>query len=98
MAILNFWARAIKFNKRRKLWKFVRSAWFDYDSEFQNLEVEMQRHRDGVEKAAIAQHISDDSANRTEQKQFNQCMYGVLFSIVMSFSGHRGAQVKNHNL
>lgn len=38
----------------------------------------MLRHRQGVEKAAIAQHISDNSADRVEQRHLNQCRLETL--------------------
>lgn len=69
VTVLDFWARAIKFYKRRKLWKLVRSSWHDYDVEFGNLETTLHRHQDGLEKAAIAQHISDYHADSAEYKE-----------------------------
>ena len=69
VTILDFWARAIKFYKRRKLWKFVRSSWHDYDVEFGNLETTLHRHQEGLEKAALAQHMSHYHADRDENKE-----------------------------
>ena len=42
-------ARACKFYRRRRLWNFLRIIWNDFDTQFSNLEVDMERNRDKVE-------------------------------------------------
>lgn len=85
VTILDFWARAIKFHKRRKLWKFMRSSWHDYDVEFGNLEATLRRHQDGMEKSAIAQHMSDyhvDSVQYKEKLEGNNHTFLAFFGLV----------------
>jgi hypothetical protein len=57
----------------------VRSSWHDYDVEFQNLENTLHRHQDGLEKAAIAQHLSDYHADIIENKKNSQGIISVSF-------------------
>lgn len=83
VTILNFWARAIKFYKRRKLWRIVRSSWYDYDVEFGYLEATLRTHQDGMEKSATAQHMNDyhnDSVQNKEKLEgSNQTFLSLFF-------------------
>ena len=42
-------ARACKFYRRRRLWNVLRIIWNDFDTQFSDLEVDMERNRDKVE-------------------------------------------------
>ena len=52
VSMLRFWTRACKFYSRHRLWNFVRVAWNDFDDEFRELQIDMNRCRDQVESAS----------------------------------------------
>jgi len=57
LAILNFWTKACKFYRWRRLWNFLRSTWNDYELEFARLEKAMMVTLEQVDKGALAEHI-----------------------------------------
>lgn len=59
----------------------MRSSWHDYDVEFGNLEKTLHRHQDGLEKAAMAQHMSDYHADSAEYKKSFKGINVFFFSV-----------------
>ena len=68
VAILQFWNRACKFYRRKRLWTLARSSWTDYDIEFSRLELAMNRNLQRVEKGAAAEHIAASNVFMVEQR------------------------------
>jgi hypothetical protein len=65
---LHFWLQACKFHRRKRLFKFLRATWNDYDTEFSRLERAMKNALDRVEKGGIAEHIKEAKIFRQEQQ------------------------------
>ena len=68
VAILQFWNKACKFYRRRRLWTLARSSWTDYDIEFSRLELAMNRALQRVEKGAAVEHMATSSVYMAEQR------------------------------
>lgn len=76
VSVIRFWERAIKFYKRRKLWKLIR-VWKDYDFEFGALEKEIRECQERVERAALVEHMSEMHLGRHEQTENIKGKYGI---------------------
>lgn len=48
-SVLNFWSKALKFYRRRRLFNILR-AWHDFDSEFGDLQSNMERYGQKIER------------------------------------------------
>ena len=70
ISVLAFWSKALKFYKRRRIFNILR-AWHDFESEFGDLERDMKRYRELIEKAAAAVHMKESRTARLEQKRFH---------------------------
>lgn len=69
-SVLQFWSKALNFYKGRRMFKFSR-VWHDFDSEFGNVKRNLERHRNAIEKAAAAVHMSESRIARIEQTAVN---------------------------
>ena len=72
-SLLRFWTKACKSYHRRHLWRFQR-AWSGYDARFGELEDDMIRYQERLEKLATAQHIHESRKAITEQQSVNATM------------------------
>lgn len=70
-SVLKFWSKALKFYKRRRIFNILR-AWHDFDSEFGDLDHDMKRYGENIEKAAAAVHMNESRTARLEQNAFNR--------------------------
>jgi hypothetical protein len=66
ITVLRFWSKALNFYKRRRLFNIFR-AWHDFDSEFGDLDRNMKRLGQNIEKAAAAVHMNESRTARLEQ-------------------------------
>lgn len=66
-AVLRFWSKALKFYKRRRIFNIFR-AWHDFDSEFGDLDRDMERYGKLIEKAAAAVNMNESRTARLEQQ------------------------------
>ena len=69
-SLLRFWTKACKSYRRRHLWRFQR-AWAGYDARFGELEDDMIRYRERLEKLATAQHTLESTKAIREQQSVN---------------------------
>lgn len=69
-SLLRFWIKACKSYHRRRLWRFQK-AWSGYDAKFSELEDDMFRYKERLEKLATAQHIHESGKAITEQQSVN---------------------------
>lgn len=69
-SLLRFWTKACKSYHRRHLWRFQK-AWSGYDAKFGELEDDMTRYQERLEKLATAQHIYESRKAITEQHSVN---------------------------
>lgn len=72
-SLLRFWTKACKSYHQRRLWKW-KKAWSDYHSRFSELELDMIRYQERLEKHAVAQHIQDSRKTKSEQHSVNTTM------------------------
>ena len=82
-SVLQFWSKALSFYRRRRLFNILR-AWHDFDSEFGDLDRDMKRHGNGIEKAAAAAHMNESRTARLEQMAVNRQLIEATRSAVMS--------------
>lgn len=82
-SLLKFWSKALKFYKRRRLFNIFR-AWYDFDSEFGDLDRDMKRHGNTIQRAAAAVHMNESRAARLEQKAFSRELIEAKRSAIMS--------------
>ncbi len=66
-SVLKFWSKALKFYRPRRLFNIIRT-WHDFDSEFGDLDRDLKRHGQNIEKAAAAVHMNESRTARLEQK------------------------------
>lgn len=71
VSIIRFWARAIKFYKQGRLWKFAK-FWNDFDVEFGAFEVEIRQCQKRIEKDAVVEYMSKGLVSRLEQAEITQ--------------------------
>lgn len=69
-SLLRFWTKACKSYHRRRLWIFQK-AWSGYDVKFGELEDDMARYQERLEKLAASQNIHESRKARTEQQSVN---------------------------
>lgn len=69
-SLLRFWIKACKAYHRRHLWKF-RRAWSSFDAKFGELDNDMVRYQELVEKLAAAKHMHESTKAIREQKLVN---------------------------
>ena len=81
--VLRFWSNALKFYKRRRIFNIFR-AWHDFDSEFGDLERDMKRHGDAIQRAATAVHMKESRSARIEQSAVNRELVEATRSAVTS--------------
>lgn len=72
-SLLRFWTKACKSYHRRRLWKFQR-AWSGYETNFGELEEDMVRYQERLEKLANAKHIHESRQAIAEQRLMNGVM------------------------
>lgn len=65
--VFRFWSKALKFYKRRRIFNIFR-AWHDFDSEFGDLDRDMERYGKLIEKAAAAVNMNESRTARLEQQ------------------------------
>ncbi len=82
-SVLQFWSNALKFYKRRRLFNIFH-AWHDFDSEFGDLDRDMKRHGQTIEKAAAAVHMKESRTARLEQTVVNRQLIEATRSAVTS--------------
>jgi hypothetical protein len=82
-SVLRFWSKALKFYRRRRLFNILR-AWHDFDSEFGDLDYDMKRHGEKIERAAAAVHMKEFKAARLEQTTVNRELLEAKRSALMS--------------
>ncbi|KAA8898267.1 hypothetical protein FN846DRAFT_991730 [Sphaerosporella brunnea] len=70
-SIMRFWQRAIKFYRRRRLWNFFRSSWKDYSE----LETQMRKHLQRLEKAGHEQHMFEAKLSRINQEKLQEDLH-----------------------
>ena len=67
-SVLLFWSRALTMYRKRRMFNIFYRAWHDFDSEFGDLDRNMKRHGENIEKAAAAVHMHECSTARLEQR------------------------------
>ncbi|KAI9166477.1 Vegetative incompatibility protein [Paramyrothecium foliicola] len=72
---LQFWQKACKFYRRRKLFNLLRATWSNYDLEFSRLETAMKDALDRVEKGGLAMHIKESKSFQAKQESMNEKLY-----------------------
>ena len=82
-SVLLFWSRALSFYRRRRIFSIFR-AWHDFDSEFGDLDRNMQRYGKGIEQAAAAAHMNESRTARLEQSAVNHQLVEATRSAVTS--------------
>ena len=82
-SVLQFWSRALNFYRKRRLFKIFR-AWQDFDSEFGDLDRDIQRHGKGIEQAAAAAHMNESRTARLEQSAVNHQLVEATRTAVTS--------------
>lgn len=78
-SIIQFWARAIKFYKQRRLWKIAR-FWNDFDVEFGAFELEIRQCQQKIEDDARVEHMSKAHVFRLEQTRTTQATLASINS------------------
>lgn len=76
-SLLRFWTKACKSYHRRHLWKFQR-AWTGYDARFGELEDDIIRYQERLEKFATAQHTLESAKATKEQQSVNLTLLKAL--------------------
>lgn len=79
IAIIKFWARAIKFYKQRRLWKIAK-FWNDFDVEFGDFEDKIRQCQQTIEGDARFEHESQAHASRLEQTRTTQATLASIKS------------------
>ena len=74
IAILQFWRRACKFYRRRRLWTLARSSWTDYEIEVSRLGLDMNRALRGAGVGTVAENMAASGLFRAEQRS---CMLAL---------------------
>jgi hypothetical protein len=69
-SLLRFWTKACKAYHRRRLWIFQK-AWSSYDTKFGELEDDMIKYQERLEKLATAKHIHESRNAISEQQRMN---------------------------
>ena len=64
--VLQFWSKALKFYRGKRIFIFSR-VWHDFESEFGSLNHDLKRHGKAIEKAAAAVHMNESRIARLEQ-------------------------------
>ena len=82
-SVLQFWSKALRFHRGRRIFNLVR-AWHDFESEFGDLDRDMKRHGERIEKGAAAVHMHEAKTARLEQISVNTELLEAARSIVRS--------------
>ena len=72
-SLLRFWIKACKSYHRRHLWRFQK-AWSGYDEKYGELEEDMARYQERLEKLATVQHFHDSRKAMIEQQSVNSTL------------------------
>ena len=82
-SVLQFWSKALKFYRGKRLFKPSR-VWHNFDSEFGRLNRDLKRHGKAIEKAAAAVHMNESRIARIEQTNVNRELIEAKRSVVTS--------------